>query len=90
MKKLILFLFFIIIFVSCSRGPAVNEYFDFSQVGIIELTNVVENLRDAVSEQRDEILLLKQNYTTLVQDMSTRLEVIYTRFQNQGKSSGRA
>ena len=55
-----------------------------------ELTNVVENLRDAVSEPRDEILLLKHNYTTLVQDMSSRLEVIYTRFQNQGKSSGRA
>ncbi len=43
MKKLILFLFFIIIFVSCSRGPAVNEYFDFSQVGIIELANVADH-----------------------------------------------
>ena len=29
--------------MTCSRGPAINEYFDFSQVGLIKLLNVSDH-----------------------------------------------
>mgnify|MGYP001374064890 CR=1 FL=1 len=34
------------------------------------------------SELRDELIILKNNYSTLVKEMSVRLEVIHNRFQS--------
>ncbi len=34
------------------------------------------------SELRDELTILKNNYSTLVKEMSVRLEVIHNRFQS--------
>lgn len=55
-----------------------------------ELRATVETLKDAVSQQRDEVVVLKKNYAILVEDMSTRLEIIHNRFRSEGRKSGRA
>ena len=34
------------------------------------------------SELRDELIILKNNYSTLVKEMSVRVEVIHNRFQS--------
>jgi len=48
---------------------------------VTKLTEDVQQLQHSNSDMRDEIAILKNNYTTLVSEISTRLEVIHTRFQ---------
>jgi predicted nucleic acid-binding Zn-ribbon protein len=38
--------------------------------------------QSSTSSLRDEVLILQKNYSTLVKEMSTRLEVIHNRFQS--------
>ena len=45
------------------------------------LSERVAQLQTSNSELRDDIVVLKNNYNTLVKEMSTRLEVIHNRFQ---------
>jgi predicted nuclease with TOPRIM domain len=45
------------------------------------LTERVSRLQTSNSDLRDEVVILKNNYSTLVKEMSTRLEVIHNRFQ---------
>ena len=45
------------------------------------LSDRVSRLQASTSELRDEVVVLKNNYSTLVKEMSTRLEVIHSRFQ---------
>lgn len=47
------------------------------------LTERVTRLQTSNSELRDELTILKHNYSKLVTDMSTRLEVIHNTFQNK-------
>ena len=46
-----------------------------------KLSENVARLQTSNSELRDELVVVKNNYNTLVQEMSTRLEVIHNRFQ---------
>ena len=48
-----------------------------------KLSENVARLQTSNSELRDELVVVKNNYNTLVQEMSTRLEVIHNRFQSQ-------
>ena len=45
------------------------------------LSERVNRLQSSNSELRDELVVLKGNYTTLVNEMSQRLEVIHKTFQ---------
>ncbi len=51
------------------------------QVKIVNLNERVARLQASNSELRDEMLVLKNNYTTLVKEVSERLEVIHNRFR---------
>jgi peptidoglycan hydrolase CwlO-like protein len=48
---------------------------------VSKLSENVSRLQTSNSELRDELVVVKNNYNTLVQEMSTRLEVIHNRFQ---------
>tara|TARA_R110002074_G_scaffold400384_1_gene595751 strand:+ start:2929 stop:3114 length:186 start_codon:yes stop_codon:yes gene_type:complete len=45
------------------------------------LSERVNRLQSSNSELRDELVVLKGNYTTLVNEMSQRLEAIHNTFQ---------
>jgi len=45
------------------------------------LSERVSRLQTSNSELRDELVVLKGNYTTLVNEMSQRLEAIHNTFQ---------
>ena len=45
------------------------------------LSERVNRLQSSNSELRDELIVLKGNYTTLVNEMSQRLEAIHNTFQ---------
>jgi len=45
------------------------------------LSERVTRLQTSNSELRDELVIIKNNYTTLVKEMSQRLEVIHNTFQ---------
>jgi len=45
------------------------------------LSKRVASLQNSNSELRDELASIKNNYTTLVNEMSQRLEVIHNTFQ---------
>ena len=45
------------------------------------LSERVTRLQNSNSELRDELVLMKNNYTTLVDQMSQRLEAIHNTFQ---------
>ncbi len=47
-----------------------------------ELSKAVSQLQSTSSDIRDELVVLKNNYTKLVSELSTRLEVIHNRFQS--------
>jgi cell division septum initiation protein DivIVA len=56
----------------------------------IELKALVNKLKEDLvrlqtsnSDLRDEVHMLKNNYSTLVEEMSTRLEVIHKKFRSQ-------
>jgi predicted nuclease with TOPRIM domain len=48
------------------------------------LTERVTRLQTSNSELRDELVILKGNYSKLVNDLSQRLEVIHNRFRSNG------
>ena len=45
------------------------------------LSERVSRLQASNSELRDELVVIKSNYTTLVKEMSQRLELIHNTFQ---------
>ena len=45
------------------------------------LSERVTRLQTSNSELRDELVVIKSNYTTLVNEMSQRLELIHNTFQ---------
>jgi predicted nucleic acid-binding Zn-ribbon protein len=45
------------------------------------LSERVNRLQTSNSELRDELVVIKNNYTTLVSEMSQRLEAIHNTFQ---------
>jgi len=45
------------------------------------LTERVDKVQRVNSELRDDMVVLKNNYSKLVQEMATRLEVIHNRFR---------
>ena len=51
------------------------------QVSVLE--NKVTKLSVSNSELKDEIVILKNNYTTLVNQLSERLEAVQKRFQRK-------
>lgn len=48
------------------------------------LTERVTRLQTSNSELRDELVILKGNYSKLINDLSQRLEVIHNRFRSNG------
>mgnify|MGYP003656309056 CR=1 FL=1 len=55
------------------------------QIQLNKLEQSVDRLQKSNSDLRDEIAVIKSNYTLLVKEMSTRLELIHNRFQGPGK-----
>lgn len=51
------------------------------EVLVQDLSKQVNRLQVSNSELRDEVVVLKNNYTKLVNELTTRLEVIHNRFQ---------
>ena len=47
------------------------------------LSELVTRLQASNSELRDELVVIKNNYTTLVSEMSQRLETIHNTFQTK-------
>jgi len=50
---------------------------------VTQLSERVTRLQSSNSELRDELVVIKNNYNTLVKEMSARLEVIHNRFRSQ-------
>ena len=50
---------------------------------VTQLNETVTRLQSSNSELRDELLVLKNNYSQLVQELSRKLEVIDGRFRGQ-------
>tara|TARA_Y100000592_G_C5412582_1_gene288865 strand:- start:209 stop:397 length:189 start_codon:yes stop_codon:yes gene_type:complete len=50
---------------------------------VTRLNETVTRLQSSNSELRDELVILKNNYSQLVQELSRKLEVIDGRFRGQ-------
>ena len=48
-----------------------------------QLSERIAYLHSSHSDLRDELVVVKNNYNTLVKEMSSRLEIIHNRFQSR-------